>query len=223
MPMIRSLVASAISLLLIGAVLFGPAGTLGWTRAWVFCAVFIAEVLIAMAVLWRVNPEIFSARSRIQPGTQKLDYVFVAIALVGFLAIFPVSSLDYRYQLAQTPEWLSWASYIPFSLGFAAAAWAQAVNRFFEPGVRVQSDRGQKVIDTGPYAVVRHPGYISGSVLAVSTPLCLGSWWGVLPALVFVLALIPRTLFEERVLSDGLAGYSAYKARVRYRWIPGIW
>ena len=108
-------------------------------------------------------------------------------------------------------------------MSFAVAAWAQAVNRFFEPGVRLQTDRGQRVIDTGPYAVVRHPGYISGSVLAVCIPLCLGSWWGVLPALVFVLALIPRTLFEERVLADGLAGYREYQGRVRYRWIPGIW
>lgn len=221
--MARSLITSSISLLLIGAALFLPAGTLAWTRAWVFCAVFVAEMLIAIAVLWHVNPEIFSARSRMQPGTQKLDYVFVGIAFAGFLAVFPVSSLDYRYQLAQAPEWLSWVSYVPFSMGFAVATWAQAVNRFFEPGVRLQNDRGQRVIDTGPYAIVRHPGYISGSVLTLSIPLCLGSWWGMLPACVFVLALIPRTLFEERVLSKGLAGYSAYKARVRYRWIPGIW
>lgn len=219
----RSLLALAFTLLIMAAALFLPAGTFTWVRAWIFGCVFTLEVLIATAVLWRVNPEIFVARSRVQPGTMKLDYVFITIALTGFIAIFPVSSFDYRHQWAQTPAWLSWACYLPFSLGFAVATWAQAVNRHFEPGVRIQNDRGHTVIDTGPYAIVRHPGYIASSILAVSIPLCLGSWWGLLPAFVFVLALIPRTLFEERVLSGGLAGYNAYKARVRYRWIPGIW
>lgn len=219
----RSLLALTCTLLIMGAALFVPAGTFAWTRAWVFCFVFTAEVLVATAVLWKVNREIFSARSRVQPGTIKLDYAFIAMALIGFLAVFPVSSLDFRYQLAQTPQWLSWASYVPFSLGLSVATWAQAVNRHFEPGVRIQNDRGHTVIDTGPYAIVRHPGYISGSVLTVSIPLCLGSWWGLLPACVFVLALVPRTLFEERVLTEGLPGYTAYKERVRYRWLPGLW
>ena len=221
--MVRSLVALVFTLLLMGVALFVPAGTAGWVRAWIFCVAFTAAVLIAMAALWKVNPEIFSARSRVQPGTMKLDYVFIVIAFAGFLAIFPVSGLDYRYKLAQTPDWLSWVSYLPFFLGFGGATWAQAVNRFFEPGIRIQDDRGQTVVDTGPYAIVRHPGYLSGFVLAVSIPLCLGSWWGLLPASIFVLGLIPRTLFEEHVLTKGLPGYDAYKARVRYRWIPGVW
>nr|WP_239537719.1 isoprenylcysteine carboxylmethyltransferase family protein [Dyella mobilis] len=153
----------------------------------------------------------------------KLDYVFITVIFIAFLATFPVSALDYRYQLAQTPDWVSWAAYLPFFLGFAVAGWAQAVNRYFEPGVRLQNDRGQTVIDNGPYAIVRHPGYISGAVLTLSIPLCLGSWWGLLPAAVFVLGLIPRTLFEEHVLTGGLAGYAAYKQQVKYRWLPGIW
>lgn len=110
-----------------------------------------------------------------------------------------------------------------FALSFAGQTWPQAINRHFEPGVRIQKDRGQIVVDTGPYAIVRHPGYISASLLATSMALCLGSWWALVPAAVVVLGLIPRTLFEERTLIAGLPGYSEYAERVRYRWVPGIW
>lgn len=223
MRTLRGLVALGCVLLVMAGGLFVPAGTLAWARGWRFYIAFFAAVLLALTVLRKADPEIFSARSRVQPGTRVLDYVFIAAIFIGFLAILPVSALDYRYHLAQVPEWLSWASYLPLMLGFAGQVWAEAVNRHFEPGVRLQNDRGQAVIATGPYATVRHPGYVSGAVMILSMPLCLGSLWGLLPALLTALALIPRTIFEERVLSAGLPGYTAYMTRTGYRWLPGIW
>ena len=121
------------------------------------------------------------------------------------------------------PDWVVWLGYALFVLSFAGQTWPQAVNRHFEPGVRIQSDRGQTVIDTGPYAIVRHPGYTSGSLLALSVPLCLGSWWALLPALVVVAGLAVRTPFEERTLRAELPGYTEYTQRVKWRWVPGVW
>lgn len=219
----RSLASLVLTLAVMALLLFAPAGTLDWPRAWAFGIAFAVAVLIAVAVIWRLNPELFAARSRVQPGTKRLDYLFLVLILGGFALILPVAGLDHRFGGAQAPDWVVALGYALFALSFAGETWPQAVNRHFEPGVRIQSDRGQTVIDTGPYAVVRHPGYIAGALLAVSTALCLGSWWALVPAGVVVVALIPRTLFEERTLAAELPGYRDYMQRVRRRWVPGVW
>ena len=219
----RSLVALIISLGVMEVLLFVPAGTLRWARGWIFGIAFAAASLIMVAAIWRLNPEIFVARSRVQPGTKTLDYLFITIILGGLIFILPVAGLDFRFGWAQTPGWVVGLGYVLFALSFAGAAWPVAVNRYFEPGIRVQADRGQTVVDTGPYAIVRHPGYVSAAVLAISMALCLGSWWALVPALVAVIGLVPRTLFEERVLTAELPGYRAYKDDVKYRWVPGVW
>lgn len=219
----RSLAALLITIAVMGALLFVPAGTPDWPLGWLFLVAFILAVLLAIAVLWRLNPDIFVARSRVQPGTKRLDYLFITLVMGGFFCILPVAGLDFRFNWARTPEWVIWVGYALFVLSFAGQAWPQAVNRHFEPGVRIQKDRGQIVVDTGPYAIVRHPGYISASLLAISMALCLGSWWALVPAAVVVIGLIARTLFEERTLIAELAGYREYTERVRYRWVPGIW
>ena len=101
--------------------------------------------------------------------------------------------------------------------------WAEAVNKFFEPTVRIQTDRGHRVIDTGPYAIVRHPGYVSGFLVFIGMPLCLGSLWALIPAVLVCLLLVVRTIWEDQTLREELAGYEEYAQRVRYRLIPGVW
>ena len=219
----RSLVALVVTLAVMVLLLFVPAGTIAWARAWGLCAAFLLATLIAVAVLRRVNPEIFVARSRVQPGTKRLDYVFLAIVLGGFFFILPVAGLDYRFGGADAPTWVVWLGYVLFVLSYAGETWPQAVNRHFEPGVRIQRDRGQTVIDSGPYAVVRHPGYIFGAILAVSMALALGSWWALVPAAAVGIGLVPRTLFEEATLRAELPGYIDYAQRVKWRWVPGVW
>jgi protein-S-isoprenylcysteine O-methyltransferase Ste14 len=159
----------------------------------------------------------------VQVGTKPGDYVFLVLIIGGFIGICPVAGLDFRFGWSAMPSWFVGVGYALFVVSFAGQVWPQAVNRHFEPGVRIQEDRGQTVIDTGPYAIVRHPGYTSGSLLALSMPLCLGSWWALLPALLVVAALVPRTLFEERILRAELPGYTEYTQRVKYRWVPGVW
>lgn len=219
----QSLVSLAVTLAVMGVILFVPAGTIEWPRGWWFCGAFVVATLIAIAVMWRVNPEIFVARSRVQPGTRPLDYLFIALVMGGFFMILPVAGLDFRFGGAAAPDWVVWLGYVLFAIAYAGEAWPQAVNRHFEPGVRIQSDRAQTVIDTGPYAYVRHPGYSFGTLLAVSMALMLGSWWALLPAALVGVGLVPRTLFEERTLRAGLPGYIEYTGRVKWRWVPGVW
>jgi protein-S-isoprenylcysteine O-methyltransferase Ste14 len=219
----RTFVALGVTLVAMGLLLFGSAGTFAWARAWALCVAFLMATLIAIAVLRRVNPEIFVARSRVQPGTKRRDYLFLAIVLGGFFFILPVAGLDYRLGGADAPDWVVWSGYVLFGLSYAGETWPQAVNRHFEPGVRIQQDRGQTVIDSGPYAVVRHPGYIFGTILAVSMALALGSWWALIPAAAVGIGLVPRTLFEEATLRAELPGYTEYTQRVKWRWVPGVW
>lgn len=219
----RSLVSLAVVLVIMGLLLFIPAGTLNWPLGWCFAVAFVLAVLISIAVLWRLNPDIFVARSGIQRGTKRADYVFIALIAIGFLGVLPVAALDFRFGWSAMPAWVVVLGYLLYLPGFVGQAWSQAANRHFEPGVRIQQDRGQTVIDTGPYAVVRHPGYLSGSLFALSTALMLGSWWALLPALLVGVALVPRTLFEEGTLRAELPGYTEYTQRVKYRWVPGVW
>jgi protein-S-isoprenylcysteine O-methyltransferase Ste14 len=219
----RGFIALAVTIVLMVVLLFWPAGTLDWPLGWWFIAAFVLCVLIAIAVIWRANPELFTARSRVQPGTKAWDYIFLVLVMGGFIVIPPVAGFDHRFGWSAMPGWVVMLGYVLFVLSFAGQTWPQAVNRHFEPGVRIQSDRGQKVIDTGPYAIVRHPGYISGALLALSMPLMLASWWALIPALVAVAALAVRTPFEERTLRAGLPGYTEYTQRVKYRWVPGVW
>jgi protein-S-isoprenylcysteine O-methyltransferase Ste14 len=219
----RGFVSLAVTIIVMAVLLFATAGTLSWPLGWWFIVAFVLCVLVAMAIIWRANPELFTARSRVQPGTKSWDYIFLILVVAGFILMPLVAGLDFRYGWSAVPGWVVVLGYVLFVLSFAGQTWPQAVNRHFEPGVRIQQDRGQTVIDTGPYAIVRHPGYISGALLALSIPLMLASWWALVPALVATLALAIRTPLEERTLRAELPGYTEYTQRVRYRWVPGVW
>ena len=219
----QSFVSLAVTLIIMGVLLFAPAGTWNWPLGWWFVAAFLISTLVSIVIIWRLNPEIFAARSRIQPGTKAWDYVFIALIVGGFIAVLPVAALDFRFGWSSVPAWAVSVGFVLFVLSFADQIWALAVNRHFEPGVRIQEDRGQTVISTGPYAIVRHPGYIGGVVLGLSMALMLGSWWALLPVLVLTVATAIRTLLEEQTLRGGLPGYTEYTQRVKYRWVPGVW
>ncbi|WP_338012951.1 isoprenylcysteine carboxylmethyltransferase family protein [Pararhizobium polonicum] len=158
--LIQALVSLGVTLLLMGAVLFWSAGTLQWQHGWQFIAVFLLLTLVAMALLWRINPEIFAARRRLTgEGTRGWDIVLLCILLGGFLAILVVAGLDGgRFHWAPAPPWAIVLGYVLLLIGYSGTGWAQAVNRHFEPSVRIQSNRDHHVITTGPYAYIRHPG-----------------------------------------------------------------
>jgi protein-S-isoprenylcysteine O-methyltransferase Ste14 len=204
--------------------LFVPAGDIRWANAWLFLAVFALLMALAIVYLWHTNPDIFVARSRIHPGTEKWDRMLLPFVLLSFVAIFPVAGLDAgRFHAWRVPLWLVVLGYVLWCAGFVLSIWVYRVNKFAEPGVRLQRERGQTVIDTGPYALVRHPLYLGALVMCAGIPLSLGSYWALLPSAFGAVILVMRTTLEDRFLREGLAGYRQYAARVRYRLIPGLW
>lgn len=219
----KSMISLVVTVVIVAALLFGTAGTLNWSRGWSFMAAFIVAMLVSVGILWRTNPEIFVARSRVQTGTKWWDYIFLVLIIGGLAALLPVAGLDYRFAWLQASDWLVVVGYLLFVLSFAGQIWPQATNRHFEPGVRIQTDRQHTVIDTGPYALVRHPGYVSGALLAISVALVLGSLVALLPAAIVIAALVMRTIIEDRTLQQELPGYADYALRVQYRWVPGVW
>jgi protein-S-isoprenylcysteine O-methyltransferase Ste14 len=139
-------------------------------------------------------------------------------------AIIPVAALDDgRFHCFPLPLWVVGLGYILFLVGMGIVTWAEAVNKFFEVTVRIQTDRGHKVIGTGPYAIVRHPGYVGAIFFFMWTALCLGSVWALVPAGLASAVIILRTKWEDQTLQAELPGYKEYTQRVRYKLIPGLW
>ncbi len=199
--------------------MFLPAG-FGWRRGWLFLVVFTIEMGLIALYIWRTNPEVFLARSKMQKGTKGWDRVFFYLLQSLILAIFPVAGLDHE---SVAPLWVSALGYVLLTVGMAGTAWVMRVNKFAEMSVRIQTERGHHVVETGPYAFVRHPFYVATFPLLAGMPLALGSYWALIPAAVAGIALVVRTALEDRVLHDELPGYKQYAGRVRYRLIPGVW
>lgn len=204
--------------------IFLPAGDIGWIPGWIFVATLVVGFGLSGLAIAKTNPVIFRARSRFQPGTERWDLPLVAVILTAMAATIPVASFDAGHaHWSQVPSSLIVIGYTALLGGIGVTAWAQAVNPFFEPGVRIQSERHQRVIDSGPYGIVRHPGYSAAVAMFLGISLALGSWWGLVPAAIASLLLMVRTVFEDRLLQNRLPGYREYAGRVRARLVPGIW
>ena len=174
--------------------------------------------------LRRVNPEVIAARVNRHEGTKGWDRWVLGLFLPAMASILPVAALDDgRFHWSHVPWWVCGIGYVLLIAGLAGLTWAESVNKFFEPTVRIQADRGHTVIDTGPYALVRHPGYVAAFLLVLGMPLSLGSFWALIPAVISYLLLVVRTALEDRTLQEELPGYKDYARRVRYRLVPGVW
>jgi protein-S-isoprenylcysteine O-methyltransferase Ste14 len=221
----RRLVASVVwSLIIFALVLFVPAGTLAWPRGWLFFAVVVVAGIVSTVYLKRTNPDVIAARVNRHQGTKPWDWWLVGPIVLGMVLVLPVAGLDDgRFHWSRVPWWACGLGYVLVIIGMAGLTWAESANKFFEPTVRIQSDRGHHVIDTGPYALVRHPGYVSAFFLMLGMPLALGSLWALVPASVTYLFLVVRTVLEDRMLQAELPGYKEYAQRVRYRLLPGVW
>jgi len=221
----RLLLQNSISVLTMGAPLFISAGSLHWPGAWALLITSAALSLVSGWWLARVNPALLAERlrpifRRDQPMADKVFMIaFVATTIVWLVAM----GLDRRYL----------ASNIPFALqmlGFALLLLSTVIilrvfgeNAFAAPVVRLQLERAQHVVSSGPYAYVRHPMYSGMMLFIVGVPLLLGSWWGVAMVPLFFLLMASRARIEERTLFQGLPGYADYAARVRFRMLPRIW
>jgi protein-S-isoprenylcysteine O-methyltransferase Ste14 len=222
---LRGLISFSIFLLLMVGSMFLAAGRINWTPGWVFLGVYLVMAAVVVAYLRRTNPEILAARSEFHWHDQTAAHKVVFVLLIAFfMLMFPVAGLDDgRYRCSDVPLWLAIIGYILMTIGNAGTTWVLRVNKFAEPSVSIQSDRDHKLVDTGPYATVRHPLYAFSFFLCAGMPLALCSYWAFVPAGLGYLTIVVRTAMEDRLLHDQLAGYREYAARVRYRLVPGVW
>ncbi|SHH67312.1 methyltransferase family protein [Bradyrhizobium erythrophlei] len=209
----------------LGALLFVSAGTLHWPAAWVFLA---TSAVIGIGFGWwlaKTDPALLAERMRPmmqknQPAAdKKFMLVFGVIALIWFLAI----GFDKRMHASDIPVALQALGLAMLLLTTGFIMWVMRENSYAAPVVKVQTERGHRVVSTGPYAWVRHPMYSGTILFFVGVPLLLGSWWGVALSPLFVLLFAVRSGIEERALIAGLPGYADYTRRVRYRLVPGLW
>lgn len=207
-----------------GALLFLFAGTARWPAAWIYLAV-MTVIMTEATVILRRQPDLLAERRKPPADAKRWDKPLVALfGVAGPLALVVVCGLDRRWHWSPDLAW-PWrgAGLLVVAGAGAITNWALSVNRFFSALVRIQHDRGHRVVDAGPYRFVRHPAYIGSIVQMPGAALLLGSIWGIGVGACVGAVLVLRTALEDRTLRAELDGYGAYSARVGYRLVPGIW
>jgi len=216
----RSVVSSVVFVVFLAACLFLPARRFDWPMAWALLVFYAAYSALGLRLL---SGDLIAERSRLPSDVDAADLALAGLAL---LFLYPVSlvvcGLDARGGGTPAPALAEGTAFLVFAAGYAFALWAAHTNPFFSAAVRIQTERGHHVIDRGPYAWLRHPGYAGPIASHLALPLALGSLRGLLPAALGAVLLTLRALHEERRLLRELPGYAAYAARVRYRLVPGL-
>ena len=217
---VQAMVKFMSGLLLVGALLFLPAGTWDYWQAWLLIGILFVPMFLAGLVLMKKNPELL--RKRLNAKEEQAEQKTV-IALSGlmFLAAFVLAGLNRRFGWCLLPGWASWAAVAVFLLAYALYAEVLRENAYLSRTIEVQE--GQKVVDTGLYGIVRHPMYAVTLFLFLSMPLVLSSPISFAVMLVYIPIIVKRIRNEEAVLEAGLDGYAEYKRRVKYRLVPGLW
>ena len=214
------IVLVALAVILASGLVFVLARWLEWTVGWLYVGIAIATISVNLGCVVRWNPELVRKRSRFGKGTKAWDIVWMALWGPVVVAIYMVAIHDGNASVPGAGWLLGLAMFVP---GWALATWAMVVNPHFEKTVRIQTEDGHRVIEAGPYAYMRHPGYVGFAGWMLSTPLLLSSMWAFIPAIFTVIGLVIRTALEDRTLLSELSGYSEYAARTPYRLIPRIW
>jgi protein-S-isoprenylcysteine O-methyltransferase Ste14 len=223
----RQWIRLIVTYLFIPLVLWVSAGDFGWWQAWVFSLLIVAAGIGARMWAERRHPGLLAERAGVEqaPGVKAWDRVLAPLLAVS--VSFPlviVAGLDHRFGWSPVfPTWLNIIGLVLIALGYTFAGWALAENRFFSGMVRIQTDRGHVVCDSGPYRIVRHPGYAGNILPLPGIVLALGSVWTLIPAAAALIIAVIRTALEDRTLQEELPGYRDYARRVRYRLIPGIY
>lgn len=207
-----------------GVILFVSAWTINWLKAWAFLITFGLVSLITSLIAVIKDPQIVDIRMTKHSGNQKWDTIVVSILGINTFILFIVAGIEKGWlSLPHIPYAISFIA-LPFtSLYIIIQLWAGLVNKYFESHVRIQADRQQTVIQTGPYKIVRHFFYASFIFFWIATPIALGSFLAFIPGLISVILLIYRTEKEDKFLQDNLKGYKEYSEKVKYKLFPGIW
>jgi protein-S-isoprenylcysteine O-methyltransferase Ste14 len=220
---VRAWVALAGLAVVMGLLVFVPAGTLRFWQAWVYLVIFIGASGLTTGYLVRRDPALLERRMRGGPTAEKrpAQKVIMLGASMGFIVLLVVSAFDHRFGWSAVPLGAVVTGDVLMAIGFCLIFRVYQVNAFTSATIEVSSD--QKVVSTGPYAIVRHPMYASASLYLFGTPLALGSYWAFVPIVAMMPFLIWRLLDEERFLSRKLPGYAEYQRRVPRRLVPYVW
>lgn len=197
-----------------------------WWEAWVFAILCIANFVVSRALAARRHPDLIAERARFlrHEDAKPWDKTLAPLVGLGGGLVPLVAGLDARFDWSPAFSLpVKIVALVVILAGFVLGSYALIENRFFSGMVRMQLDRGQHVVSSGPYRWVRHPGYAGALWFYLATPLFLDSAWAFVPAIVLLIVLIVRTGLEDRALQDELAGYREYAGRVRYRLFPGVW
>jgi protein-S-isoprenylcysteine O-methyltransferase Ste14 len=212
--------------LMVGA-LFISAGRLQWWEGWAYTGMSLVVLVLSRSLILLKNPDMAIERAEAgkREDVKAWDKILLPVtAIYGPLVSWIIAGLDERF--GWTPDLPDYAQIIALGVIFLCSmvgTWAMLVNRFFSSHVRIQTDRGHTVINTGPYRVVRHPGYASSILAWIASPVFFSSYWVAIPAVIVIILIIIRTKLEDRTLQEELPGYHEYTERVHYRLMPGIW
>ena len=217
---IAAITKFAAGFVIVGLLLFVPAGTIAWWQGWLFMGILFAPMFIAGLVMMAKAPDLL--RKRLSADEDESEQKTVqALSALMFIAAFVVAGLGLRFGWAMLPDWASWVGAVVFLAAYALYAEVMRENAYLSRTVEVQE--GQHVVDTGLYGIVRHPMYSASTSLFLSMPLVLGCIISFVIMLAYIPLIMKRIRNEEKVLEEGLKGYKEYKQKVRYRMIPFIW
>jgi protein-S-isoprenylcysteine O-methyltransferase Ste14 len=213
----------AILVLVMASLLFAAAGTFDYWQAWMFIAIYFAASLAITLYLMKEDPALLSRRMSGGPFAEKepAQRIIMSFASIGFIGLLVLPGIDHRFGWSDMPAYVAISCDLLVVLGWLGIFLVFRENSFSSATIELAAD--QRVISTGPYAVVRHPMYAAALVMLLGIPIALGSWWGVLIMAAVVPALVWRLLDEESFLARNLPGYAAYQGRVRYRLVPLVW
>jgi protein-S-isoprenylcysteine O-methyltransferase Ste14 len=220
---LKALIGLLLLFIAMAALVFVPAGTFDHWQAWAFLAVYFASSLVLSLYLIEADPALLQRRMRGGPAAEKepVQKIIMTITSLGFVGLLVVPALDHRFGWSRMTPVMALAGDLLIGIGWLAIFFVFRENSFSSATIELAPD--QKVISTGPYALVRHPMYAGALVMLLGIPIALGSWWGILVVAAILPALIWRLFEEEKFLARNLAGYVEYQNSVRYRLVPMVW
>jgi len=220
LPTLRTILIGSVAL---GILLFLPAGTFNYWQAWIFIVVFTVSTNAIGVYLSLKDPALLERRKQVGPAAEQspVQKILISFGILSLLGLIVFSALDHRFEWSIMPPYFSLVGAGMVALGLFINLLVFKENSY--GASNIQTMEGQKVISTGPYALIRHPMYGGVLVMVIGTPLALGSWWGLAILAVALPGLIWRILDEEKLLERELPGYKEYEQKVRYRLVPYLW
>jgi protein-S-isoprenylcysteine O-methyltransferase Ste14 len=221
----KAMLLMTVLVVIMASFFFSSAGRYDIPRAWYFFISMIIYFYISIIVLYKFNPTLIAERLKMKKDAKKWDRILMRITnLFGVYIPIVIAGLDVgRFRWSYLNMHFLVIGYILWILSNFFSTYAMTVNPHFEPTVRIQNDRNHRVVTTGPYRYIRHPGYLGGILFYISTPLIIGSTYAFIPEGIAIILTIIRTILEDKTLQNELDGYLEYSKKVKYKLIPGIW